>query len=493
MSQPRENPQSNQQSIAPPVLLHNIGTLYTCDALDRVIQDAWIVIRDGRIDTIGSGPPPGGLASREDMGGAIVMPGLINMHHHFFQTLTRAVPAALRGHLIDWLGRMYPLWSGMAVDDLAAATHASAAQLLLTGATTSVDHAYLLPRGGREYVDAEITAARSSGMRLVFVRGSMTAMEAALEEQLTPFLGRRAGGLVDEPQAVLQDMRRCLAEYHDPTSGSMLQVALGPTTTTYEDPSFMRAVADLAREARCGLHIHFHPRPDERALCADQGSTPLDFLQDHGWLGPQTFFAHGTRLTAQEMDRCAAAGVSLVHCPRMILRLGARITPIHEMLAAGMRVGVGVDGGASNDSGSMLGELRVAMLLHRLTGGEGDVSWDQWLSPYRLLCMATRDSADILGRNDIGRVEPGTCADLTAYKTSSVAFAGARTDPLAGLFLAGDDDRASMTMVGGRILVRDRQLVGADEDEIREKVDSATRRLLKRATTLTGTDYHLMI
>lgn len=470
-------------------LLSGIDTLYTCDAHDTVLRDAYIIVENGRIAELGSGRPEGTFEQSEDMSGRVVTPGFINLHHHYFQTLTRAIPGAQRGHLIDWLYRMYPIWAGMTPDDLAAATRASAAQLLLTGATTSVDHSYLLPHGGTDYIAAEVAASREMGARLLLVRGSLTALEADLETRLSTILGPRAGGLVDDPARALADMRNTLAHHHDTSHGAMVSVALGPTTTTYDDPGFMRDVAALAAEAQVGLHIHCHPRPDERALCDARGTTPLDFLAGHGWLTERTFFAHSTRLRPEEMRRCAEAGVAVAHCPRMILRLGARVTPIHDMLSAGMRIGVGVDGGASNDSGSMLGELRIALLLHRLAGGEGEVPWREWLSPYRILVMATREAASIIGRDDIGRIEAGACADLAAFDLNSVAYAGARTDPLSALFLTGDDDRASLVMVGGRILVRERRLVEADEAAIAARVNAATARLIARATELTATDY----
>jgi len=189
------------------------------------------------------------------------------------------------------------------------------------------------------------------------------------------------------------------------------------------------------------------------------------------------------------MALCASRGVAVAHCPRMILRLGARITRIHEMLSAGMRVGIGVDGGASNDSGSMLGELRIALLLHRVADGEGGISWQDWLSPARLLRMATREAAEIIGRNDIGQLGVGRCADLAAFDMQSVAYAGAAADPLSALFLAGDDDRAAFVMVGGRVLVRDRQLAGADEAAITRRVDDSAARMLSRAAGATGVNY----
>jgi len=384
---------------------------------------------------------------------------------------------------------MYPIWSGMEPADLAAATEASVAQLLLTGATTSVDHSYLLPHGGADYVAAEVEAALSTGARLMLIRGSLTGMEADLESRLSRILGPRAGGLVDDPVSVLDDMRRTIETYHDPSLGTRLTVGLGPTTTTYDNPAFMRNVAELAADAGVGLHIHCHPRPDERVTSAGMGTTPLAFLDDLGWLTERTFFAHSTRLTLDEMALCASRGVAVAHCPRMILRLGARITRIHEMLSAGMRVGIGVDGGASNDSGSMLGELRIALLLHRVADGEGGISWQDWLSPARLLRMATREAAEIIGRNDIGQLGVGRCADLAAFDMQSVAYAGAAADPLSALFLAGDDDRAAFVMVGGRVLVRDRQLAGADEAAITRRVDDSAARMLSRAAGATGVNY----
>lgn len=471
-------------------LLQNIGTLYTCDSNDRVLKNAYLVIEDGRIAEIGTGKPEGDFDAVEDMAGRLVLPGFVNLHHHYFQTLTRAIPAAQRGHLIDWLYKMYPLWATMTPDDLACATEASVAQLLLTGATTSVDHSYLLPRGGTEHIEAEIAAARAMGARLVLVRGSLTSLEADLEARLTPILGPRAGGLVDDPAAVLTDMRRTIDRFHDTSAGSMITVALGPTTTTYDNLAFMRSIADLAAETETHLHIHCHPRPDERALCAERGTTPFDELDNVGWLTPRTFFAHSTRMYPDEMKRCAQAGVAVAHCPRMIMRLGARLTPMHDMLEAGIRIGVGVDGGASNDSGSMLGEMRIALLLHRLAGGEGSVPWQEWLTPYRLLQMATRDAADIIGRRDIGRIEPGLCADIVAFDLGGVAYAGARTDPLSALLLAGDDDRASFVMVGGSILVRDRTLTSSNEQAISDKVDRVTERLIGKASEATTLDYH---
>lgn len=473
-------------------LIADIGMLYTCDAQDRVLPDAHIVVEDGRIEAVGSGTPQGHFDQRLDMAGCIVMPGLVNLHHHFFQTLTRAIPLGLSGHLMDWLQAMYPLWAQITPDDLAVATQASMAELLLTGATTSADHAYLVPRCDGAYTDALVDAALGMGMRLQLVSGAMTTLETGLEAALAPVLGARAGGLLNTPDAVLADMRRSL-RHHQDGWGARVRVALGPTTVDYAELGFMRRIATLADEAGCGLHVHFHPRPDERALCDERyGKSPLEVLDSTGWLRPGTWFAHSTRVDATDMRRMAETGVAVAHCPRMLVRLGARVTPVHEMLAAGVRVGFGVDGGASNDAGSMLGELRLGLLMHRVAGGEGQVPWQQWLSPYDALTMATRSAAAILGRDDIGQITPGRCADITGFDLSGVGYAGARTDWLSGLLVAGSDCRAALTMVGGGLRVWRGQLVGHDERRIRARTDAACARLIAQASAATGLDYSAM-
>jgi cytosine/adenosine deaminase-related metal-dependent hydrolase len=471
-------------------LLFNIDALHTCDDAGRSFRKAHVVVEDGQVAAVGAGTPEGEFDRRIDLAGCIVLPGFVNLHHHFFQTLTRAIPRTLRGHLIDWLRMMYPIWAGMTPEHLASASRATMAELMLTGATTTVDHAYLMPRCDPVYADAIVDSAERAGMRLHLVRGSITALEGALEAELTPMLGPRAGGIIDDRAAVLADMAHTARRYHAPGHGSRLTIGFGPTTTTYEDLDYMARVAALAQDHGCGLHIHFHPRADERAVAREKyGAPPIDLLRRAGWLRPGTFFAHGTRLDAYDQSVMAETGVALAHCPRMVVRLGARCTPVHEFRAQKIPVGIGVDGGASNDSGSMLGEIRLALLLHRVAGGEGTVSFEQWLDPADALMMATRIPAQIIGRSDIGHLSVGACADITAFDMRGVGFAGARTDLLAGLLLAGDDTRAALTMIGGAIKVRDGRLVDDDEFAIRQAVDEATAALIGRAAGLTGLDY----
>jgi 8-oxoguanine deaminase len=472
-------------------LIENIDTLYTCDRQDRVLKSAWIIAEDSTIAAVGEGPPPAGdFNDRIDLSGSVALPGLVNTHHHFFQTLTRALPRAQRGQLLDWLAVLYPVWGLMEPDDLAAAASASIGELLLTGATTSVDHFYLVPRCDPAFIAAEIEATRQAGMRLHLVRGSMTTIEGDLEERLSAKVGPRAGGIIDDPAPVLASMRQTVEAYHDPRHGSWLTVALGPTTPTYSDLAFMRAVALMGADLNVGVHMHVHPQPHERLHCQERfGKTPVEVLDSVGLLGPRTWFAHSTRLDDQDIALLARNDVGVAHCPRMILRLGARIPTIHRMRASRMRVTVGVDGAASNDSGSMLGEMRLALLLHRLAGGGGEVSSEDWMTPYEVLLMATRHAASLIGRDDIGAISPGLCADITAFDMRGIGFAGARSDLLSGLLLAGDDTRASLTMVGGKPLVLNGRLLHQDEYALREAADRAADRVVARAARMTGIDY----
>jgi cytosine/adenosine deaminase-related metal-dependent hydrolase len=472
-------------------LIENIDTLYTCDEHNRVLKGAWILIEDRKIAALGEGPaPPGEFDARIDLTGSVAMPGLINTHHHFFQTLTRALPRAQRGQLLDWLEVLYPVWSTMNPEDLAAAAAATTAELLLTGATTSVDHFYLVPRCDSAYLEAEIDAARRSGIRLHLVRGSMTAIEGDLEERLSRTLGPRAGGIIDDPKSVIASMEQTVKRYHDPSAGSFLTVALGPTMPTYRDVDFMKSIARTAAVLEVGVHMHVHPQPHERLLCKELfGKTPVELLEDVGLLSPRTWFAHSTRLDDADIKLLSSHDVGVAHCPRMILRLGARIPYIHRMRSSGMRVTVGVDGAASNDSGSMLGEMRLALLLHRLTDGGAEVCYDQWMTPHDVLLMATRTAASIIGRNDIGSITRGLCADVTAFDMRGVGFAGARSDLLSGLLLAGDDTRTSLTMVAGEPLVRDGRLLHQDEFALRDAADQAAAEVVARASAITGVDY----
>ncbi|WP_207476474.1 amidohydrolase family protein [Arenibaculum pallidiluteum] len=471
-------------------LLRHIGWLHACDDAGTVLDDAWIAVEGARIVALGREPcpiPAERVAESHDLSGCIVVPGLINLHHHFFQTLTRAVPATVRARPLDWLFGMYPLWAELDEEAHRWATLAAGAELLLTGATTSVDHSYLHPGDGDALLAAQAEAAAELGLRLHVVRGSMPTLEGDLARRLRPLLGDRMDRLLDPEDEIVPQLERAARRWHDDADGAMLRIGFGPTGVTYEKPALMRAVADRAAAFGCGLHTHLHPRPDEREKAERLlGTDPISFLDASGWLRPGTWFAHGSQLRPDEIRRLAEAGCGVAHCPRTIVRLGFPLTPIPAFRKAGLAVGVGVDGAASNDSGSMLGDLRLALLLHRVgTAADADTEKD-WMRPADALAMATRNAAAILGRDDIGRIEPGKMADIAAFDLTGVAYAGAVTDPLGGLLMAGSDARASFVMCHGSVRVAGGRLVGMDERRVAAGTNAAARRMVAQATARTG-------
>lgn len=443
-------------------LLRNARWIWTGSAL---LERAEISVVDGRIEAVRDsiGAP---ADEAVDLGGCVVIPGLISLHHHFFQHLTRAWPGLHRAPSEHWLGGMYPVWGRMDAADSAAAARAAAAELLLSGATTCVDHAFLLRTGGDERLAAQIEVVRALGLRQHIVRSGLPSLPG-------PF-----SALVDAEGPLLEQCRADLARWHDPAPGSMLRLDLGPSNVPYDKPALMRALAELAAEHDCGLHVHFHPRQAERELSRRlNGKEPIDFLDAAGWLRPGTWFAHCTEIDDHDIARMAACGVGVAHCPRTVLRLGYRVPALHRWRAAGVRVGIGADGGASNDAGAFIADVRLALLLHR-AGTAGSVAPQRdWLDPADALAMATREPAAILRRPELGAIAPGACADLAAFDLRGVDVAGSLNDPLAGFLLAGSGTRAKLTMVNGVVRVRGGQLVDADERAIAAECNERSRRL----------------
>jgi cytosine/adenosine deaminase-related metal-dependent hydrolase len=365
---------------------------------------------------------------------------------------------------------------------MAAATKVAAAELLLSGGTTSVDHSYVVPGGDIDILDAQVRACREIGLRLHLVVGSAPTLEGNLEELLRPEIGEKLARLVDPEERVYAIMRASARRFHDPSLYSLTRVVLGPTGVTYTMPDIMRKIACLATEFGCGLHTHLHPRPDERQKAAAHlQSDPVAFLKQSGWMRPGTWFAHCSQLTDDEMKEFAQAQVGVAHCAHTIARLGFPLTRISAMREHGVAVGIGVDGCASNDSGSILHDMRLALLLHRVGTPAGTDTERSWLSPYDVLLMATRNGAAILGRDDIGQISPGKAADIAAFKLDRVGYAGTWRDPLGALLLAGCDPYAHLTMIDGRIAVLNGQLVAADEQRIVSDAHRATESLLRKS------------
>jgi cytosine/adenosine deaminase-related metal-dependent hydrolase len=472
------------------LLLRHADAIYVCDDARRVIHDGYVLINGDRIESVGPEPaPPVAVDEEIALAGCVVTPGLVNIHHHLYQTLTRAIPLANRASILDWLYVMYPVWAEIDADAYYQAALANSCELLTSGCTTNADFAYLMPEHDGEMAAEEIRGVREAGMRFVLVRGGMPTVEGDLERRLRPLMGPRLDRLLDREEELFPKLERTIRRYHDASPGSMLQVAIGPTSVTYMRPQFMRRFSSLARQHGCGLHVHYDPRPDEHDIIRARGGKPIDFLRESGWLSERTWFAHSTLLNGEEMKAIADAGASIAHCPHCIIRLGKKAARLGHWRAHGINIGIGVDGPASSDTSNMLNELRLALMLHRVGGYDDSEPAEQWLTPQDVLWMATRGGARALGRDDIGELSVGKAADIAAFPLRRLSMAGAVLDPLAALLMAGADPYAALTVVNGRVRVRDGHMVDVDEMRAFDGCNSAARRLLDAAHQRTGLDF----
>ena len=460
-------------------LVEGARLLVPMDDARRRLTDGWLVIRDGLIDQVGSGTPPPGLqaARRLDARGKVVIPGLVNTHHHLPQTLTRNVPRVQEAPLFRWLTELYDVWRGFDADAVDAAARVGIGELLLTGCTTTTDHLYLFPAGQERLIDVEIAAAREMGIRFHPTRGSMSR-------------GRSQGGLppddvVQDEDTILEDSRRLIREYHDPRPGAMTRIALAPCSPFSVTTDLMRRTLDLAREHGVRLHTHLAETLDEDAYCLETyGVRPVEYLRRLGWLGPDVWLAHCVHLEPGEVALFAETGTAVAHCPSSNFRLGSGIAPVRALLDAGAPVGLGVDGSASNDSSNMLAEARQALLAHRLAPDPV-----RWLTAEEVLWMATRGGARCLGRDDIGSLEPGKAADLILVDTRRLSYAGASSDLLAALVFSPWPEPVDTVVVNGRVVVERGELVGVDTPALFARADAISRGLLERASRATGRDY----
>ena len=397
----------------------------------------------------------------------VILPGLINGHHHFYQTLTRALPQALNKPLFGWLQSLYPVWAGLEPDMLYQATRLALAELLLSGCTSAADHHYLFPEALTEAMDIQAEAAASMGVRMTMTRGSMS-------------LGTDDGGLppqntVQHEDIILADSERVIKRYHNAAEGSMLQVALAPCSPFSVTPELMRHSATLAAEHEVMLHTHLAETIDEENFCVQRfGLRTVDYLDSVGWLGPQTWLAHGIHFNTDEIQRLGAAGTGICHCPTSNMMLASGIAPVQELEAAGCPVGIGVDGSASNDGSNMIQEVRQALYLQRLKYGAQVSHFDA----YR---WATEGSAKMLGRSDIGSLVVGKQADIAFFKLDEMRFSGSH-DPLAALLLCGAH-KAEHVMVAGRWSVKKGLIEGLDVSPLLQQHGAAAKAL---ATKISG-------
>ncbi|MBL8045982.1 MAG: 8-oxoguanine deaminase [Anaerolineales bacterium] len=455
------------------LLIKNAHVLVTMDAQRREIAEGGLFVRDGFIQQVGPGAELPTTADEVlDLRGHVVLPGLVNTHHHLYQTLTRAVPAAQDADLFHWLVTLYPIWARLTPEAVRVSTQVGLSELALSGCTTASDHLYIFPNGCR--LDNQIEAALATGVRFHASRGSMS-------------LGESQGGLppdqcVESEDFILRDSQRLIEQYHDPRRGALLRVVLAPCSPFSVTGDLMRESARLARSYKVALHTHLAETLDEEEFCLQKfGHKPVAYMEQVEWLGNEVWFAHSVHVNDAEIGVYAHTGCGVAHCPSSNMRLASGIAPVQKMRAAGVKVGLGVDGSASNDGSHLLAEARQAMLLARLGLAEEQrrhmlggtpLSAITGLPPQitarEVLELATRGGAAVLGRDDIGSLEVGKCADFFAINLNHLDFAGAWHDPVAAVLFCAPQSSA-LTVVQGRVIVKDGQMLTVDTGRLVER------------------------
>ena len=448
------------------LLLKNAALLLTMDAVRREIPGGFVLIEDHRI--LDLGPPerqPDGADEVIDLSGHLLMPGLVNTHHHMFQSLTRAVPAAQDAPLFDWLRALYPIWARITPEMIGISTQLAMAELMLSGCTTSSDHLYLFPNGVR--LEDQLEAAERIGLRFHAARGAMSVGES--------LGGLPPDGLTEAEPAILRDMRRVIEAFHDPRRFSMRRIVVAPCSPFSVSPGLMRDSAALARATGTRLHTHLAETDTDVAYSLQHlGMTPADYAASVGWLGPDVWHAHCVKLDGAGLAAFGRTGTGIAHCPCSNMRLASGIAPIRRMAAHGIAVGLGVDGSASNDGGDLLAEARQAMLLSRVLHDPADGAMT---GARDALELATLGGARVLGRDDIGALAPDMAADLIAFDLRRPAYAGALHDPVAALLFCAPQP-VSLSVINGRVVVRDGILATIDLPVLAERHNALSRRLL---------------
>jgi cytosine/adenosine deaminase-related metal-dependent hydrolase len=430
------------------MLVHHARLLATMDDADTRWEDGGMYIVDNVIQQVGQTERLPTTAEQViDAQDMVILPGLINTHHHFYQTLTRAVPAAQNADLFTWLRMLYPIWARLTPQAINVSTQIAIAELMLSGCTTASDHTYIWPNGAR--LDDQIEAAQAMGFRFHAARGSMSVGEA--KGGLPP------DSVVEDEDAILHDSRRLIEQYHDGERFSMLRIVLAPCSPFSVSPDLMRESVALARAYRVHSHTHLAETVDEAEYCKHTfGRTPVELAEDLGWVGGDVWHAHMVHPSAEEVHRLGQTHTGVAHCPTSNMRLASGIAPVRAMVAAGVRVGLGVDGSASNDGSHVLAEARQALLLQRVGGDP------QAMTATEALRLATRGGAAVLGRDDIGTLAPGMAADFIGYRVDTLPLAGAAVhDPLAALLFC-QPPTVDLSVINGRVRVQDGRLVDVD-------------------------------
>ncbi len=461
------------------LLIRNADCVATFDDARKEWRNASVLLRDNVVEAIGPADQLPQTADEViDARGHLVMPGLINTHHHMYQSLTRAIPAVQDAELFSWLRGLYPIWAGLTPEMVQVSTQIAMAELLLSGCTTSSDHLYIYPNGVR--LDDSIEAAREIGMRFVATRGSLS-------------VGVSQGGLppdrvVEREVDILKDTQRLIETWHDASYGAMTNVAVAPCSPFSVSRDLMRESALLARSFKgLGVRLHTHLAENDHDIAYSRekfNCTPAEYAQDLGWLGHDVWHAHCVKLDAPGIALFAKTKTGVAHCPCSNMRLASGIAPIRRMLDAGVPVGLGVDGSASNDGAHMVGEARQALLLARVGRSLDPFGCDHGPSETTardMLAVATRGGAEVLGRSDIGHLAVGMCADLALFDLRTLAFAGGAVhDPVASLLLCASA-QAAYTVVNGRIVVREGQLTTVDLGPLVERHNQLATSLMRLA------------
>ena len=469
----------------PSLLIHQADCIALQDDARTELRNASLWVRDQRVAWVGPADqvPPEARQTSEilDARGHLVIPGLVNTHHHMYQSLTRAIPGVQNAELFAWLQGLYPLWAGLTPEMVYVSTQVAMAELLLSGCTTSSDHLYLYPNGVR--LDDSIAAGQEIGMRFVAARGSMS-------------VGQSQGGLppdqvVEREDAILRDSQRLIETHHDAAFGAMTQIAVAPCSPFSVSRDLMRNAADLARSFKVRMHTHLAENDHDLAYSREKfNCTPTEYAQELGWLGSDVWHAHCVKLDAAGIQLFAATGTGVAHCPCSNMRLASGIAPVRRMLDAGVPVGLGVDGSASNDAAHLVNEARQALLLARVARAlqapeqrAGKTFFGCDLGPAEMttrdaLQLATRGGARVLGRADIGHLSVGQCADLAIFDLRTLDFAGAAVHDPVGALLLCSSARARYTVVNGHLVVRDGQLTTVDLGPLLERHNRLARQLV---------------
>ncbi len=447
------------------ILLKNIYTLMTStDEKDQKNVD--VLIKDNLIEKIGKNLPD--KADRTiDCSSCVVLPGFVNTHHHFYQTLTRNLPEVQNSKLFIWLTYLYEIWKKIDPEAVKYSSLLAMAELMKTGCTATTDHHYLYPKGfDGDIMSIQFSAADTLGMRFSPTRGSMS-------------LSRKDGGLppdsvVQSEDEILSDSERVIKLFHDPDPMAMHKVVLAPCSPFSVTKSLMSESARLARKYSVRLHTHLCETIDEEETCMKMyGIRPVELMQECSLIGPDVFYAHGIHFNDEELKVLKETGSQVAHCPSSNMRLGSGICRVREMLDMGITVGIGVDGSASNDSSDMLGEMRMALLLQRVKNGSDS------LSARDVIKMATVNGASMLGYGKIGKIKEGWGADIAIFDVSGISYAGAQSDPVAALLFTGISHESKYTIINGKVTVDNGKLVNFDEEELSRKANEIALRLLK--------------